>query len=133
MNKTFKKIAVSIMAVTSLVVSMTSFSTSTVEPRYGGSSTFSVNGVSVTKSIDGYKTTAAGSKTCNSSLCSFVYVSVKGYYTATQYLSDSNYATRGKASVGFPADSGREFIKVTSYHSATINGISGDDDMIVTL
>lgn len=76
---------------------------------------------------------AAGSTTCNSSLCSFVYVSVKGYYTATQYLSDSNYATRGKTSVGFPANSGREFIKVTSYHSATINGISGDDDMIVTL
>lgn len=76
---------------------------------------------------------AAGSTTCNSSLCSFVYVSVKGYYTATQYLSDSNYAVRDKVPVGFPADSEREFIKVTSYHSATINGISGDDDMIVTL
>lgn len=121
------------MAVTSLVVSMTSFSASAVEPRYGGSGTFTVNGVSVTKSIDGYKTTAAGSTTCNSDECSKVYISIKGYYTATQYLSDSYHVTRGKASVGFPADSGREFIKVTSYHSAIIDSVYGSDSMIVTL
>lgn len=132
-SKKITKLITIAMAVTTLTVGSVGISASAVEPRYGGSGTFTVNGVSVNKSIDGYKTTAAGSTSCNSTLCSWVYVSVSGYYNSTQCFSDYNFATRGKASVGFSAESGKEFIRVTSYHSATINGIDGNDDMSVTL
>ena len=123
----------SVMAVTTLAVGMTGFSASAVEARYGGSGTFTVNGVSVNKSIDGYKSSAGGSTSCNSTLCNWVYVSVSGYYSNSQFYTEDDYATRGSVSVGFPAETGRKFIKVMSYHSATISGINGTDEMTVIL
>lgn len=140
MKKTFKKLTATLMAVASLAVGVTGIGANAANrensPNYGGSSTFNVGGISVTKYIDGYKSTAAGSTTCNSSYCTHVYVSVTGHYSAGGTKNDYFSATRGKASVGFGAESG-SFKTVTSYHSANVTigttTSSGSDDMYVTI
>ena len=131
MKNTFKKIAASIMAVASLAISATGVIASAAEARYGGSGTFYVNGTAVTKYIDGYKTTAAGSTTCNPEYCSSVSVSVTGNYAEGGSKSDYYAATRGTVSVGFGAESGKSFNKISSSHSATIGTTTGSEDMLV--
>ena len=133
MKKTFKKIIASIMAVTTLTVCTTGFSASAVEPRYGGTGTFYVNGVAVHKSIDGYKSSASATTRCDSESCSFVYVSVYGYYTDTQSKTDYGSKIRGTITKYFNAETGKKFIKVESYHSATVNHVNDTEDMVVNL
>ena len=48
MKKTFKKIAASVMAITTLAGSVICFNTSAAETRMGGSLTFNIGGASAT-------------------------------------------------------------------------------------
>lgn len=132
MNKTFKKIAASIMAVTSLAVSMSGMSASAVvTPRVGGSDGFSINGASVTTSIDVIKSYAAASTRCT--LAQKVTVSVNAYNTDNstvyQYKEDDDHD--GYASVYITPSVGQKFKNATSYHTATYNGATGSKSMYV--
>lgn len=124
MNKTFKKIAASIMAVTTLTVSMTSIGTSTAEPRYGGYNYETYNGVSVEKYIDCSKTIAGGHTKCESASCSYAYVSVTANHSSTGSKTDYFFVTRGKASVYVTPDSGKSFSNARTSHYVTISGSS---------
>ena len=135
MNKTFKKIVASVMAVTSLVASMTSFSASAVEPRYGGSDSFTINGARVTTSIDAYKT-VAGASTTNSSDkdVTYIFVSITGYNSDGSTVYDSESSTvKDKVSVSIDPSIGATFTKGSSYHSATYNGATGSKSMSVNV
>ena len=131
MNKTFKKIAASVMAVTSLVVSMTSFSTSAVEPRYGGSRTMTFNGKTATISIDksstfGYASTKSSSSGVTK-LYAYAYVSFSGGYN-----SDGVYGYDGSASITVYAPSGKTPSSVSSTHRIYTSDTSyGQDAMTV--
>lgn len=133
MKKTFKKIITSVMAVTTLTVCTTGFSASAVEPRYGGSGTFYVNGVAVHKSIDGYKSSAGASTACYATQCTALLAGVSGRYNDDTLKSDYNVAERGKVSVGIVPNPGKEFVEVDSGHAARINGVDGQDNMCVML
>lgn len=127
MKKMFKRSLAAVMAVASLAVGVVGMNAS----AYGGTGTFSVNGVSVTKSIDCSKTLAGSSTQCDKKSCSYVYVSMTATYASTGSEFDYFSATRGKASVNITPDSGKTFSKGDSYHSATIDGVSGSDTMVV--
>lgn len=127
MKNMFKKSLAAVMAVASLAVGMVGMSAS----AYGGSGTFIVNGVSVIRGIDCTRTVVSAYTECNAQSCSRVYVSITGTYASTGSKSDSFSITRRKAPVNITADSGKIFSRGNSYHSATINGFSGSDTMVV--
>lgn len=91
MKNTFKKITASIVAVTALVVSMTSFSANAAaEPRIGGSKTFAVstNGTA-TATID--RTTTFGhatTKCINYSFAKYVSAQVTARSSTNEALTD---------------------------------------------
>lgn len=89
MKNTFKKITASIVAVASLVVSMTSFSASAVEPRVGGSKTFSVstNGTA-TATIDRTTTFGYASTKCSYSNAKYVCAMVTARSSVDGALTD---------------------------------------------
>lgn len=127
MKKIFKKITASAMAVTALAVNMIGMGAS----AYGGSGSFTVNGTSVSRSIDGTRTVVYATTSCNSQNCSNVYVSVTGTYASTGSKSDSFSMTRGTAEVTVKAENNKIFSKGNSYHQATINKVTGGDSMSV--
>ncbi len=127
MKKMFKKIVASVMAVSTLSVGTIGMNVN----AYGNTDTFTVNGVSVTKSIDAYKSSASAYTNTTSQKCSFVYVSLTCDYSSTGSKSDHFSATRGKVRVSMPAESGKSFSKAKSYHSATVSGVSDDRSMTV--
>ncbi len=132
MNKTFKKITASVMAVTSLVVSMTSFSASAVEPRYGGSGSFTINGASVTTSIDAYKTNAGATTKC--AVAERVSVSITGTNSDGSTVHDYDYTeTEDKISLNIDPYNGLTFTKAESYHFAKYNGATGSKKMSVNV
>ena len=122
MKKMFKKIVASVMAVSTLSVGTIGMNVN----AYGGTDTFTVNGVLVTKSIDAYKSSASAYTECKPQECSFVYVSLTCDHSSTGSKNDYFSATRGKVRASLEPDSGKSFSKAKSYHSATVNGVSDD-------
>lgn len=110
------------MAVATMAVSAVGMSAS----AYGGTSYFTVNGVSIEKYIDGARTAGGGHTKCNSLSCSNVHIKVIGTYASTGSKSDEFNQTRGTASVGIGADSGKIFKQVNTEHKATINGVTNN-------
>ena len=127
MNKTFKKIAASIMAVTTLAVSMAGMSAN----AYGGYNYETFNNVSIEKYIDCAKYGAGGHTKCTSQACSYVYVSINATNSSTGSKSDSFFATRGTASVHIEPDSGKTFKTGTTSHYVVISGVSKWLDQMV--
>ena len=129
MKKMFKKIVASVMAVSTLSVGTIGMNVN----AYGGTDTFRVNGVLVTKSIDAYKSSASAYTECTSQKCSFVYISLTCDYSSTGSTNDYFSATRGKVRVSLASDSGKSFSKANSYHSASVSGVTGDSSMSVNV
>ena len=120
MTKTFKKIAASIIAVASIATGMIGMSAS----AYGGYNYETYNNVSVEKYIDCVKSNAGGHTKCDSTSCSYVYVSVTATNSSTGSKTDSFFITRGKASIYVQPDSGKSFSKASTSHYVTISGSS---------
>lgn len=120
MKTTFKKIAFATMAIASLAVGMVGMSAS----AYGGYNYETYNNVSVEKYIDCSKSVAGGHTKCESTSCSYVYVSVTANNSSTGSKSDSFFITRGTASVYVTPDSGKSFSNASTSHYVTISGSS---------
>lgn len=127
MKKMFKRSLAAVMAVASLAVGMVGMSAS----AYGGSGTFTVNHESVGKSIDGTRTVIVATTTNDLRSCSYVFTSITGTYASTGSTYDSFFVTRGTAPADVHSEDGKIFKRGNSYHTATINGVSGSDTMVV--
>lgn len=79
MNKTFKKIAASVMAITTLAGSVICFNTSAAETRTGGSLTFNIGGASATASIDKSTTFGWASTKCSNVQINNFYRRITSY------------------------------------------------------
>lgn len=129
MNKVFKKIAASIVAVTSLVVSMTSFSANAaVEPRYGGSRNFTVYTYTATATID--RTTTGGTATtaCDAEVIKVLTASITVKSSAGNAVTDVN-ALYGHGTVYAHKDISNCISATSSHHAETKAGSEGNTTM----